>query len=81
MDTTFLERRELQLLFEAEQFPSNSSQNTRLLRLSDKLFEAAATIQAGAAAVNAERVINPWHDRVGLLEAPPFELFQGAAER
>jgi hypothetical protein len=67
--TEFLERRELQLIEEAETYPPDSSQNRHLLGLSQRLWNAILALEMVAtdpALLGAHVALNPWHNRTDL---------------
>ena len=77
MDTKFLERRELQLLDEAETYPRNSSQNRHLVGLSQRLWNAILALETAArhsALLGAHVAMNPWHDRTDLTAPDGIKL-------
>jgi hypothetical protein len=76
VDTKFLERRELQLLEEAETYPRNSSQN-HLVGLSQRLWNAILALETAAphpALLGAHVAMNPWHDRTDLTAPDGIKL-------
>jgi hypothetical protein len=79
VDTEFLERRELQLLTEAATYPTGSPTSRHLLRLCDRLCEAALRIEEarapGLPSVRAP-ALNPWCYSTNETEPQAVEFFQ-----